>query len=473
MRIPSLRTSSPNIILFVLCLGVFSAAIDQTVIYGALNDMMFDARMNIFDLDKASWIVIAYLIAFTAVLPLAGRLSDVFGHRRVFIWGNLIFMGASGVIASVDDFNVMIGIRVVQAIGGGAIVPAAMAIVADKFPGKQRPIAFGIIGGAVELGAAVGPIFGGYVSEFLGWRWIFWIDIIIGTMVVLLVYIMVNESPRMQRKVDYQAGILIGIALAFLSLGLSQQLHRPNAELYMGAFLFGSAIVFGLFIRRILTTPEPLFRPSMFKHMTFSASNSTHLLVGGALIIALVVVPVMAYTLMQMSDAEVGTRLARLTLAIPASAVLGGFLCRWFGYRIPTVIGLFLSSVGLFLMSRWTLDIDEPSLSFHLIICGVGFGLVISPITTAVLDSVRQSERGVASALVTSMRMIGMVIGLSIMISLGMGHFHVAAADIDIPEIKDELSPFALDLFQDFFLAASIVCLIAIVPALWMRSKQE
>jgi len=148
-------------------------------------------------------------------------------------------------------------------------------------------------------------------------------------------------------------------------------------------------------------------------------------------------------------------------------------MCRQLGYRFPTIIGLILSSTGLFLMSRWTLDIAEPDLTLHLIIAGLGFGLVISPIATAAINSVTESEYGIASALVMGTRMIGMVIGLAFMNMLGMGHFHVTAADISIDEFAEELTPFALGLFQDFFLAAAIVCLIAIIPALWMKGKQQ
>lgn len=472
MRIPSPRTSSPNVVLAILSLGIFSAAIDQTVIYGALNDIMFDVHMNISDLDRASWIVIAYLIGYTSVLPLAGRLSDVFGPARVYIFGNLVFIAASGFIVSVDSFNLMIAARVVQAVGGGAIVPAALAIVAGNFPGRRRAIAFGIIGGAVELGAAVGPTFGGAVAEYMGWRWIFWIDVIIGAVVIAMIYFMVRNTPGIRRPVDYRGALMIAVSLSLLSLGLSQQFHRPNAELYMAGYLIGAALFAGLFIRRTLKNRDPLFGLSMFRRTGFSAANTTHLLVGGALIIALVVVPVMGYTLMGLGDVEVGLRLLRLTLAIPVGAVIGGFVCHRFGYRPPTTAGLLLAGTGLFLMSRWGETIVEPTQTIHLVIAGLGFGLVIAPITTAAVDAFGPDRRGIASALVTSTRLDGMVIGLSFMNSLGMGSYHVAAEDLSIDEL-DQLTPFALDLFQDFFFAAAVVCLVAILPAFWMRRVRD
>jgi MFS family permease len=376
-------------------------------------------------------------------------------------------------IALTDNFNLMIAARVLQAMGGGATVPAAIAIIADTFPGNKRPVAFGIIGGSVELGAAVGPSFGGAVSEYMGWRWVFWIDVIIGAIVIIMIYLMIRNTPGIRRRIDYLGALFIAIALSLLSLGLSQQYHRPNAELYMALYLIGSALFWYLSVRRLSRTPDPIFRLSMFRHTVFSSANITHLFIGGSLIIALVIVPVMGYTLMELSDVEVGLRLLRLTLAIPIGAVLGGFICHRFGYRIPTISGLILSSIGLFLMNGWTSDIIDPWHTVHLVICGFGFGLIISPITTAALDSVSREERGTASALVTWMRMAGMVIGLSVMNSWGMGHFHVQSAAISVDEIEDKLHPLALSIYQDFFLAAAIVCMVAIIPAMWMKNKNR
>ena len=123
-------------------------------------------------------------------------------------------------------------------------------------------------------------------------------------------------------------------------------------------------------------------------------------------------------------------------------------------------------------MSRWTLEVADPWLTVHLAITGIGFGLIIAPIATAVLNSVSESERGIASALVTSMRMTGMIIGLAFMNSLGMGHFHVMAGEISAKQIEDELPPLALSIFQDLFLAAAIVCLLAIGTAFWMKKQK-
>ncbi|MDY6911816.1 MAG: MFS transporter [Chloroflexota bacterium] len=468
------RNSSPNLILFVVCIGIFLAALDQTVIYGALADIMLDLHMPVTELDQAAWIVTGYLLGYTFAMPLVGRISDVYGHRLIYILAMLIFIVGSVFIALVDNFNLMVAARVLQAIGGGAVVPVAMAIVGDTYSVKRRAIAMGIIGAAVEGGGALGPSYGGVIAQYVNWRWIFWINIPVGLIVIALVYFLVKGSPRIQARVDYQGGLLLAVSLALLSVGFSQQLDQQHAGLYMAGFLVASVLFFALFIYRELRAPEPLFRLSMFRVLTFAMANITHLLVGGALIIAMITVPLMADTIMQKSPLEGGLRLMRLTVMIPIGAILGGFLCHRLGYRFPTILGLISSSVGFFFMSRWTLEVAEPYLTIHLAICGFGFGLVISPITTAILNSVREDERGIASALVTVMRMVGMIVGLSAISSFGMGHFHTMTAEMSLQDIintPQELEDAVLSLFQNFFLAAAIVCLLAILPALRMRAK--
>lgn len=479
MRTLSSAASRPNLILFVVCIGIFVAALDQTVIYGAMNDIMFDLRMNVTDLDQVSWLVSGYLLGYTFVMPLVGRISDVHGHRRVYVASMLVFMGGSVllsmsmIVPSLENFTSILAARVVQAIGGGAVVPAGMAIVGDSYPEKRRAIAMGVIGAAVEGGGALGPLYGASIAEYLDWRWIFWVNVPVGIGVIALIFIMIGPSLRQRVRVDYAGGLLLASALALLSLGLSQQLHRPHAEAYMAGMLTGSAALFAVFIRRLRASADPLIRPALFRQAAFSAANGTHLFIGGALIIALVVIPVMAYTLTDLRDIEVGLRLARLTFAIPVGAVVGGFLCHRFGYRPPIWLGLSACAAGFLFMSRWTASPDEPWLTAHLVACGLGFGLVIAPITTAVLDAVEEGARGIASAVVVAVRMVGMIIGLSFMNSLGMGHFHVVAAGMSLEEMEEELQPFALGLFQDFFLAAGIVCIAGMGLVWWVRKSGD
>jgi len=159
-------TSSPNLIMAVVCLGIFIAALDQTVIYGALPDMMLDIQLPVTRLDQASWIVTGYLLGYTFAMPLMGRVSDIYGHGRIYILALGIFMAGSILVALAANLQWIVGARVIQAIGGGAVVPIAMAIAGDIYSGKNRAVALGVLGAAVEAGGALGPFYGAAVAQY-------------------------------------------------------------------------------------------------------------------------------------------------------------------------------------------------------------------------------------------------------------------------------------------------------------------
>ena len=470
------RTSSPNLIMIVICLGIFIAALDQTVIYGALPDMMNDIHLPITKLDQASWIVIGYLLGYTFAMPLMGRVSDVYGHGRIYLLSLVIFIVGSMLVALANNLQWVVGARIIQAIGGGAVVPIAMAIAGDIFPGKSRAVALGIIGAAVEAGGALGPFYGAALAQFWSWKWIFWINLPIGLIIILIVFLYLGPSPRAQGKIDYLDGFLLAAALAFFSLAISQQSGQPQFWLYILGFLAASFFFFALFVLRVVRVPDPLFKLSMFRNVIFSAANLTNLFVGGALIIAMVNIPLMSDTILGSSPLEGGLRLLRLTIMLSVGAIAGGFLCKRFGYRLPTILGLLLSSIGFLFMSRWTLAIADPRMTLDLAISGFGFGLVIAPIGTAVMNSVREEQKGIASSLVVMMRMIGMIIGLSAITAWGMERFHLMTAGLSIPEILDapqKLTDSLLALFNNFFLASAGICLVAVLPALWLGRKKK
>jgi EmrB/QacA subfamily drug resistance transporter len=470
------NNSSPNLIMLVVCLGIFLAALDQTVIYGALPGMMVDIHLPVTNLDQASWIVIGYLLGFTFAMPLMGRVSDVYGHGRVYIFSLIVFMFGSVLVAMATNLQWMVGARILQAIGGGALVPIAMAIAGDMFVGRSRAVALGIIGAAVEAGAALGPFYGAALAQFWSWKWIFWINLPISFIIIVLIFLYLAPSHRASGKIDYLSGFLLAAGLVFFCLSISQQTGQPNFWIYIVGFTAAAFLFFAFFVLRATRISDPLVKFSMFRNITFSAANLTNLFVGAALIIAMVNIPLMSDTIMGSSPLEGGLRLLRLTVMLSIGAVAGGFLCKRFGYRLPTILGLILSSIGFFFMSRWTLDIGDPQMTLHLAICGFGFGLVIAPLGTAVLDAVQEEQKGIASSLVVMMRMIGMITGLSAITAWGMDRFHLMTAGISLTEIMttpEKITQPLLALFQDFFLASFVICLVAVLPALWLGRKRN
>ena len=463
--------------MIVICLGIFVAAMDQTVIYGALPDMMTSIKLPVTRLDQASWIVIGYLLGYTFAMPLIGKVSDVYGHSRVYIISLLIFIVGSILVAISTSIEWLVGARILQAIGGGALVPVAMAITGEMYTGKNRAVALGVIGAAVEAGGAIGPFYGAVIAQYWNWQWIFWLNIPISLIVLVVVLLYVRPNERMKAKIDYLSSVLLAVSLSFFCLGLSQQLGNENYWTKFIGFLAAGIVFFSLFILRSKKISEPLVDLSAFKNRLFSMSNLTNLFVGAALIIAMVDIPLMTDTIMGVTALEGGLRLLRFTFMLSIGAIAGGFLCKRFGYRLPTIIGLIMSGIGFYFMSNWTLELADPQMTIHLFTCGFGFGLVIAPLGTAVMDSVDKEQKGFASSMVVMARMIGMMIGMAAITAWGMERFHLATATLSLQEIIDtpaKLTESLLALYNNFFFASMLICAVALLPAFFLsRRKKE
>ena len=482
------RTLSTPFVLTVVGLGAFITALDQTVVVTALPSVMLDLKVPIVELDRAAWIITAYLLGYTVAMPLIGRLGDVYGYPRVYQASLVVFCIGTSLVAVSSSLEWMVGARVIQAVGGGATVPIGMALAVSMVPRERRALALGIVGGASEAGSMLGPAYGGAIVEVLSWRWIFWLNVPQSAVVFLALLWLPNRREKGAR-VDYLGGMLMIGALLVLSLALSRS----------GLFTFDSPLPFllaavgvGLIAVLVLVearTQQPLLAPALFRSWAFLTSNLTQVLVGVALIIAMITVPLMANTVMGKTPFTGAMWLLRLTGVIPLGAVAGGMLMTRLGARPLTVTGLALVALGMFLASRWDLGIGDPKLTGHLVIAGFGFGLVIAPIAAHAMGSAAESYRGTAASLVVVSRMMGMTLGLAALSAWGVTHFQGLTTSLEVPlplpgeaanifearaaEYTASLNAAGLELFRRFFLVASAIALVAIVPALGMRNRSQ
>ncbi len=478
----------PWAVLSIIATGAFITALDQTVVVTALPTVMLDLKVPITDIDRVSWVITAYLLGYTVAMPLIGRLGDVYGYPLVYRAGLVVFCVGTSLVAVSSSLEWMVGARVVQAIGGGATVPLGMALATTLVPPERRPLALGIVGGAAEAGSMLGPVYGGAIVELLSWRWIFWLNVPQSAVVFLGLMLMPNRRDR-QARVDYLGGALLIAALLALSLALSMR----------GLFTLESPwpyvlAVIGLTLLTVLVVAqgrgwwargEPLLSRIFLRSWAFVSANLAQALVGVSLILAMVTVPLMADTVMGKQPFTGALWLLRMTAAIPVGSVIGGMLVNRAGVRPVTVAGLSLVAMGMFLASGWELGVDDPELSAHLVIAGLGFGLVISPILTRALQAVSEDYRGAASSLVVVSRMLGMTLGLAAMSAWGVEHFQVLTGGLEMPlpesgqtttalearlaEYADRVSAAGLSVFQNFFRAAAIIAIAAIPVAVTMR----
>ena len=314
------RPVPPYLALVPVFTGIFIAADDQTVIVTVLPEIMLDLTVPISELDRASWTITGYLLGYVAAMPLIGRMSDVWGHRSLYVACMLLFMVGSVAAALTTSITWLVAARIFQAVGAGALVPISIAIVGDLFPSEKRAVPLGILGASAEAGGVIGPLWGGLISRFLDWPWVFWINLPLGALVLVFLLVLLRPSPRFPARIDYIGGGLIAISLTTLTLALSR-VDAPDA--LFGVYLAATVAALGMFVIRQRTTSEPLLPTSMFRAMGFNASNVTHMLIGGALIIGMVTVPLMANTVLGLTALDGGLMLMRMTVAIPVGAVLG------------------------------------------------------------------------------------------------------------------------------------------------------
>ena len=476
-----------SIVLAVIGLGAFFTALDQTVVVTVLPAVMLDLRIPLGDLDRVSWVITAYLLGYTAFMPLLGRLADVYGYPRVYMISLVIFGAGSVLVALSPTLELMIGARVVQAIGAAAAVPVGFAIAAGTLPAERRGLALGIVGGAAEAGSMLGPVYGGAIVELANWRWLFWLNLPQVALLLPLLLFLPNRRNR-EARMDYPGGTLLVATLLLLSLALSRPglftLASPMPFILGGGGLIMAAGLVAL-ERRV---GHPLLLPMLFRSMAFVSANLTQLLVGVALIIALVTVPLMANTVMGREPFTGALWLLRLTVPIPLGAVIGGQLVGKLGrrgIRPVTMAGLVMAAVGLFLVSGWGLEVDEPQLTLHLAVAGLGFGLVIAPIMTQALNAVGEDYRGTAASLVVVSRLLGMTLGLAALAAWGIEHFQSLTAGISLPlpmpgespadaaarlaSYVAEVNNAGLSLFHSFFRVAAVAALLGLAPAVLGR----
>lgn len=555
MQCLNLHRNTALLAMLAACSAVFLTALDQTVVVTALPKIITDLQIPPEQLDRAAWIVSGYLLGYVIAMPLMGRVSDMYGRRRIFIiclgifgigsllcglapiLGNQVdisFLQHIGInVAAPGDFSDptaltpglvwLVAARFVQAAGGGAIIPTAMAVVGDFYGEKQRALALGLIGMVTEAGGVLGPLYGAIIVQTWGWQTIFFLNL---PLIAILAYFLWRLVPSAEAtvsaattraRIDWVGTLLLGVALICLSLGLSQEAATSStaasasganqAPIQNNPWLIGASLVllaafilFEVYTERRwdLSSMEsksnqagsgklralPIVELSLFKRSTLSAAAIVSLLVGAALIIAMVNIPLFIATVVGGQAIDSGLALLRLTAMIPVGAIIGGWLCARITCRLTAVLGLIFAATGFWLMHLWPIHIDWSQITSSAIIGGFGFGLVIAPIGTTAINAVSNRQMGMGSSVVTVLRMVGMILGLAALTSWGLGRFHDFLLAFKPPagttpfsdKYNAALAQYVIfaahDVYTSIFLAAGIVCLVAIIPSFLLEGRK-
>ena len=381
--------------------------------------------------------ITAYLLGYTVTLPLMGRVADVWGRKWVFLGCLGVFLAGSVLAALSPGLGWLIGARVVQAVGGGALLPVGMAMTRSLAVRGGRTFALGLLGAAAEAGGVLGPLWGALIVQAFDWRAIFWLNVPIGAIIAVAV-LRLPAQPRLHERIDWPGAALLSAGLLALTFGLSSSastqslaglaLH-PQPEVVTQppwqapALLIGGLLLLGAFVLWERRAVAPLIPLRLFGRPAFSLAHLTNFGVGAALIIAMVNVPLLVDSVLDGTAADGGLMLLRLTVFIPVGALIGGVLADRLGDWLLTVAGLACCAGGFFLLSGWTVNTDGLLITADLALAGLGFGLVIAPITATTLHWVSMAQAGLAAALVNTARLVGAMLGLSLLSAWGLELF--------------------------------------------------
>jgi len=430
---------SAYVLLAVIGAGVFLAGLELMVTAVALPSIIEDlAAPNggsaWVELRKASWIINGYLLVYILTMPLAGRMSDLWGVRRLFMGALVVFTIGSALCGAAQTMDQLIAARLVQAVGGGVLVPVGTAAASHLFAGAARPKALGVVGALTFLGMAAGPVVGaaiigsvhakdaleavgitGPVAAMLqpAWRWVFYLNIPIGIIALVLAWAAAPDwdSPRRPGRVDIVGAAWFGIALVTGLIGLtllgSTDIAGTSVDptVVTFALLAAAAVASAVAIVRGFRVDDPFLDPRLFRSVPFSSAALVSLLTGYAFATAIIGGAVFVDRVLYGGPDD--------------QRLVSGLAVRIVPLRAIAVGGLVLSIGALVAMSTWTPETSLATVALALGVFGLGFGLTVTPRSTAAVEAAGRRAFGTASAVVTVARMLGMAVGLAILTAYG------------------------------------------------------
>ena len=470
--------------------GLFVAALDAYVVVTLLPAMAGDVGLTIEHFEQATPIVTGFLAGYVVAMPLLGAYSDVRGRMPVYVACMAGFVVGSAMTATsgLGDFaglSWLVAGRFVQGLGGGGLVPLALALAADLYEGRSRTPALGSVSGLQEAGSVFGPLYGAWLGATAagagGWRFVFWLNLPLAAICTAGVVFgsrrTVAPANATGSIIDWISAALLGLGLGLLVLALypDDPNHRAVNSLFLPAGLLAVAVL-GAYAWRQVRRLEPLIPRELLRSRGFVGATAANLLIGAALIVTLVDVPLLGRLVFNLDQLQSGLLLTQFLIGVPVGALAGGLLASRLGDRATAAVGILVSAVAFVQMSGWRAD--ELALHFGpfrqadlaLALCGLGFGLVIAPLTAVVLALTRGQSHGLATSLVVLARTMGMLVGLSALTAFGLHRFHAilgtpVLTDPDLrtrlKHLQDLVAAAFLQEYHEIFLIGAGLCLAA------------
>jgi EmrB/QacA subfamily drug resistance transporter len=394
--------------------GMFLAALEATVVGTAMPTVI----ASLGGLSHYSWVFSAYLITSTITVPVWGKLSDLYGRRLFYQLGIAIFLLGSVLSGLSATMTQLIVFRAIQGLGAGALIPLGMTIIGDVYTVEERARMQAFFSGVWGLSSVIGPVVGGFITDQLSWRWVFYINLPVGLAAALIMQFALKEPKRHGRpSIDYAGAALLMASITLLMLALveggatlSTIISARNLALLGGAMLLGA-----LFIYVERRAPDPIVPFDLLRNRVVSVAVAAGFLAGVAMFGAISFVPLFAQGALGLTATEAGSLLTPLMLSWVGLSIIGGRLLFKVGYRPTTLAGFFILTLGFALLSSFQRATPRVWLYVDLMLIGAGLGLTMLTLLIAVQQSVARAQLGVATSLNQFSRSIGGAVGVAIM----------------------------------------------------------
>ncbi|MCA0756857.1 MFS transporter [Paenibacillus sp. N4] len=395
-----------------LLLSILMASMDNTIVATAMGTIVGELG----GLDQFVWVTSAYMVAEMAGMPIFGKLSDMYGRKRFFLFGIIVFMIGSALCGTAGSITELSIYRAIQGVGAGALVPITFTVLMDAVSPENRGKLMGLFGAVFGMSSIFGPLLGAFITDYWSWEWIFYINLPIGIASLFLVAKFYKESlSRTKQKIDWLGAVtLVGATVCLIfSLELGGKIYAWDSLPIIG-LLAGFAVLGILFLFAEKKAEEPIISFAMFKVRLFASSTLIALLSGAAFIGASVYLPIFIQGVLGGTATNSGLMLLPMMLGTVVTATLGGIVMARLSYRTILVSTLALLVIGLGMLTTISAESPRLAITFYMIIVGLGIGASFSVLTNAAIHDIPATQRGAATATLNFLRSFGMMLGITV-----------------------------------------------------------
>ncbi|WP_369902852.1 MDR family MFS transporter [Bacillus manliponensis] len=436
-QIKDKKESTIKFVVAGLLLGILMAAMDNTIVATAMATIVGDLG----GFDKFVWVTSAYMVATMAGMPIFGKLSDMYGRKRFYIGGLLLFLIGSALCGTATSIEQLSIYRAIQGIGGGALMPIAFTIMYDIFPPEKRGKMTGLFGAVFGTSSVFGPLLGAYITDYISWHWIFYINIPLGLISLFFITKYYKESVQYRKqKIDWAGALTLVIAIVSLMFALELGGKKYEWDSNIIIILFSTCafmLLIFFFIER--KAEEPIISFYLFKKRLFATSQGVAFFYGATFIICTIYIPIFIQGVLGGSASNAGLILTPMMVGSVVGSQVGGQLATRTSYRNIMLTSSILFITGIYLLSTITADTSRMMVTLFMVLAGLGVGFSFSVLSMSSIHGLQMRERGSATSTNSFSRSLGMTLGVTI---FGTIQNHIFTNELNAivpPELKHSM----------------------------------